>query len=133
MLVVVVGFGDHHDFLAYEEGRVEPHSELPDQVDFVLLQGREVVGGSRFGHRPQVLHQLRLRHAHSRVSELDVLLLLVDIDPDLEILVVAEQGRVGEGREPDLVECVGGVGNDLPEEDLLLGVEGVDEDVHESG
>lgn len=33
---------------------------------------------------------------------------------------------------PNLVQCVGGIGDELSEEDFLLGVEGVDDDVHES-
>merc|ERR1719220_597477 len=38
-----------------------------------------------------------------------------------------QDGGVGEGLVPDLVEGIGGVGNQLTKEDLFVGVEGVDD------
>ena len=39
---------------------------------------------------------------------------------------------VGDGEEAQLVQRVGGVGDELAQEDVLVGVEGVDDDVHQA-
>ena len=46
---------------------------------------------------------------------------------DLEIRGGVEERRVGEGLVADLVEGIGGAGDELAEEDVLVGVEGVDD------
>ena len=56
---------------------------------------------------------------------------LVRDDVDLEGGLVLGDVGVGQGAGPDLVEGVGGVGDEFPEEDFLVGVEGVDDESHQ--
>ncbi len=51
------------------------------------------------------------------------MVLLVSLDLDTQVVVGVEDGLVCQGEQPDLVEGIGGVGNQLPEEDLLVSVE----------
>ena len=46
-------------------------------------------------------------------------------------LLRLELGGVGEGRVPDLVEGIGTVRDELSKEDLLVGVEGVDDEIQQ--
>ena len=49
-------------------------------------------------------------------------------DVDVELWVGLQHRLVGERLEADLVERIGGVGDELPQEDLLVGVERVDDE-----
>jgi len=49
-------------------------------------------------------------------------------DVDVELRVGLQHRLVGEGLEADLVERIRGVGDELPEEDLLVGVERVNDE-----
>jgi len=53
---------------------------------------------------------------------------LVRDGADLELGLGVEDGSVAEGEEPYLVERIGGVGNELAEEDFLVGLKGVDDE-----
>ena len=50
---------------------------------------------------------------------------------DLHLGVAVEDGGVREGLVPDLIEGIGGVRDQFAEEDLLVRVEGVDDQAHE--
>jgi hypothetical protein len=52
-------------------------------------------------------------------------------DPDLEIWLGLELLWIGDGAVSDLVKSIRGVGNELSQEDLLVGVEGVDDQTHQ--
>ena len=49
----------------------------------------------------------------------------------MEVGLGVQNGRVGEGLVTDLVEGIGGVGDQLTKEDLLVRVEGVDDEGEE--
>mgnify|MGYP006900019992 CR=1 FL=1 len=69
----------------------------------------------------------RLGHTDTGIADGQGLLLLVGDDVDAEVLARVELGRVREGLIADLVEGVGGVGDELSQEDLLVGVDSVDD------
>ena len=52
-------------------------------------------------------------------------------DPDLEIWLGLKLLWIGDGAVSDLVKSIRGVGNELSQEDLLVGVEGVDDQTHQ--
>ena len=53
-------------------------------------------------------------------------------DVKLGLLALAEKRRLSERHEANLVKRIGSVGDKLPEEDLLLAVERVDNDIHKT-
>ena len=71
------------------------------------------------------------RHAHAVVADAQDALFLVHRNLDAEGLVLAERFDSGEGFVPRLVDGVGGVGNQLAEENLLVAVQGVDHEVEQ--
>lgn len=57
---------------------------------------------------------------------------LIGRDSDVEVLRIAELVRAGNGEESDLVKSIRGVTDELPQEDILVLVERVDDDVHQA-
>ena len=132
--VCPVGLGDHRDLVGHHEGRVESHAELTDDVQLRVVG---VLGlllkleGAALGDGAQVVFHLLLGHADAVVADGEGARLLVGDHHDLEIVPVQAHLVVGEGPVGQLVDGVAGVGDDLPEEDLLVGIDGVDHQVHQ--
>ena len=72
-----------------------------------------------------------LGHTNAGVLDSEGLVLLVGDDVDAEVLARIELTRVGEGLISDLVESIRAVGHELSQEDLLVGVDGVDDEGEE--
>ena len=87
--------------------------------------------GAGAGDRTEVVDQVGLGHANTRVTDGQDLVLLVGDDVDEELRLGVELGLVRQGLIADLVESIGGVGDELTQEDLLVGVEGVDDEAHQ--
>lgn len=114
--------------------------------------------GTRLCDRTEVVDEVGLGHTDTGITDGEGLVDLVRDDTDVKILFGVELGRVGESRVTDLVESIGGVGlgssesgrlevarwydysateerthNQFTKEDLLVGVEGVDDQVQKLG
>ena len=133
-LVALGGAARDLDLVRDEEGRVEPDPELPDQVGALGRLAAEGLGEllrARLGDGPQVREQLVLAHPDPVVRDRDRPGLGIGRDLDVEVLVGAEQVVIGQAPDPGLVQGVGRVADQLAQEDLLLGVEGVNDQVEE--
>ena len=130
--VLPVAAGDDGDLVRHHEGGVEAHAELADDVRrAVLFHALLELEGAAARDGAQVLLQLLGGHAHAVVRHREGPGVLVrghnDAHvPPLDFHCVVRQGKIGQ-----LVDGVAGVGDDLPEEDLLVGVDGVDHQVHQ--
>ena len=123
----------HGDVVRHHEGGVEAHAELADDVGVLgvvphLLLELEGAGG---GDDAQVVLQVLPVHADAVVGDGQGPALPVRLDLDLEVLAAHAHGVVRQGLVAQLVAGVAGVGDDLPEEDLLVGVDGVDHQVQQ--
>jgi hypothetical protein len=130
VLLVVVVLGGDLDLLGNEVRRVETDTELTDHAD--VGTGGESLHeglGTGLGDRTEVVDQVGLGHTNTGIPDGKGTLLLVGSDSDVELLLSVELGRVGQSGISDLVEGIGGVGDELSEEDLLVGVESVDDKV----
>ena len=67
-----------------------------------------------------------LGHTNTGVTESQSLVLHVGDDVDTKVLVGVELGRVRQGLIPNLVQRIRGVGDQLSQENLLVGVDSVD-------
>ena len=118
--------------VCHEVCRVETHTELTDHRDVSAGLERLHEGlRAGLGDRAEVVDEVGLGHADAAVDEGQRLGLLVGLDLDEEVLLGVQLARVGQRLVADLVEGVAAVGDQLPEEDLLVGVEGVDDERHE--
>jgi hypothetical protein len=77
------------------------------------------------GNRTKVVDHVSLGHTDTRIANGEGLVLLVGNDADEEILAAIKDRWVGKGLVADFVESIGSVGDDLPQKDFLVRVEGI--------
>ena len=133
--VRTVGLGDDLDVVCNHEGGVEAHAELADDVDLVGLLGvLALLELQRAGMSDgaEVGLEGLLVHADAVVADGDGAGVLVAADVDVELRAHDAAVAGLERLEVHLVEGVGGVGDQLAEEDLLVGVDGVDHQVQQA-
>jgi len=132
--VGLVLLGDDGDLVGHEEGRVEADSELSDErhVGGALVVGLEELARAGVGDDTEALHQVSLAHADAGVLDDQLVVGLVGDDADAQVGVGLELLGRGDRELPDLVQCVGAVGDQLSQEDFLVGVDAVDDDFHQS-
>jgi hypothetical protein len=68
-----------------------------------------------------------LGHTNTGITDGQGLVLEIGDDVDAEILVGVELGGVREGLIANLVQSIGGVGDQLTKENFLVGVDGVND------
>ena len=132
--VLAPGARDDLDLLGHHEGGVEAHTELADDVDVIALVlgvGLLELLRAGVGDGAQVALELVGRHADAVVRDGEGAGVLVGRDADGEAVLVELDVRVGEALEVELVLRIGRVGDELAEEDLLVGVDRVDHEVEE--
>ncbi len=125
---------DDLGLLRHHEDRVEPHAELADEARVDRRAGLDLgqeFAGARIGDGAEVVHQVLLAHADAGVGHGEGLGLLVEADIDARVEGDRLERLVGEGQVLELVERVRGIGDELAQEDLLVRVEGVDDELQE--
>mmetsp|Transcript_858 Transcript_858/g.2667 ORF Transcript_858/g.2667 Transcript_858/m.2667 type:complete len:639 (-) Transcript_858:40-1956(-) len=134
LLLVVVRLGRDGHHVGDEVDGIETHTKLPDQVHVRALgEGLDEGRRARLRDGAEVLNEILARHPDAAVNDREGLRLFVGDNLHLKLgrLALAEHALLRQRHEADLVERVRGVGNELAKEDLLLGVERVDDDVHQ--
>ena len=118
----------HRHLVGHDEGRVEAHAELTDQLAVLCLIPGEVaqeVCRAALGDRAQMQIGFFERHADAVVRHGKRLGVLVDLHSDAESRIVTQQRRIGDGKEAQLIDGVAGVGNDFTQEHFLVGIQGL--------
>ena len=121
--------GEHLDFAGDDEGTVEADAELADEGAVLLLVARQCAQellGAGLGDGAQVLHRLVPTHADAVVDHRHGARVLVELDGDPEVRVFGGERIVLQALEAKAVDGVGGVGNQLAQENLPVGVQRVD-------
>ena len=122
--ILAVLSGNHRDLIRHHKGCIEAHAELADDVHILGLF-HALLEAKRAGltDGAQVLLHLLLRHADAVIGYGEGTVLGVPGDGDGQLLPVHGDLIVGKGGIGQLVHGVGAVGNNLPEENLLVGVD----------
>ncbi|MGY4348180.1 hypothetical protein ACVWXM_004647 [Bradyrhizobium sp. GM7.3] len=134
--VALAGAAAHHDDLVgYHEGGIEADAELADQAETILglLELRYEGLGARAGDGAEVVDQLLPLHANAIVGDRKRSGRLVRNDPDLERVAFAQQRRIRDGLIAQLVAGVRGIGDELAQEDIGLGIDGMHHQVQKLG
>ena len=130
-LGLAVLLGNHGNAVGHHEGGVEAHAKLPDDVHILVVLAHllaELVGAAG-GNDAQVILQLLLAHADTVVADGEQPGLGVGVDGDAEVLPLEPHVFVRQGPVAQLVDGIAGVGDNFPQKDLLVGVDGVDHQV----
>ena len=125
--------------VGHHEGRVEADTELADhffvsQVFVLLLRLLELFEeGLRAGlrDRTDVLDELFAVHADAVIGNRQRVLLGIRRQEDLEVLIAFEQAAVRQALEMSLVDCIGCIGDELTQENLVIRVDGVNHEVQQ--
>ena len=119
--------GNHCHRVGHHKSGVEAHAELADDVNRLLLVHLLFkIQRAGFADGAQILLHLLFAHAYAVVGDGEDPMLGVPLNGDSKIVPVEAHLFIGEGLVSQLVHGVRGVGDDLPEENLLVGVNGVD-------
>ena len=122
--------GDDLDMVGDHEGAVEADAELADEVG--VLSGvagelREEVFRAGAGDGAEVRDQIFFVHADAGVADGERLVLFVEFEIDAGIEWEALVRVIDERQVAELIESVGRVGDELAQEDLWMGIKGVDD------
>src|SRR5471032_2549226 len=93
---------EHFNLVGDDEGRVEAHAELADQVRIFFLVARQVfheIGGAGFGDSAQMGDRVFAAHADAVVFEGDGLGVFVEAHTDFQFGATFQQLRLGQGFE----------------------------------
>ncbi len=122
------------DPLGDDERRIETDAKLADQLGVALLvagQAAEEFGGAGLGDGAQMGDRFLAAHPHAIVAHAERAGRGVEVDPDGEFRLIGQQLRGTEGQEAQPVVGIGGIGNQLAQEDLPVAVEGMDHQLQE--
>lgn len=126
------GTGLDGDPVCNHKGGVETDPELADEIDVLLgrlLEIGEEGFGARVGDGAQVRFQLAAVHTDAGVDDGERFLIVINLDLDLQRQMAVKGFFLGEALVAILFQGVGGVGDQLTEKDLTLGVKRVDDDI----
>jgi hypothetical protein len=124
--------GNDNHLLGNEVGGVETDTELTNHGDISTSgQGLHELLGSRASNGSQVVDHVGLGHTDTRVHKSQGLVGLVGQDVDEEVGFSIQHTLVSQGLVTDLVKSIRRVGDQLPQEDFLVGVESVDDQAHQ--
>ena len=124
--------GTDRHLVRNHKGGVKAHAELTDDVGIVLAQivffGLELQRAGLCNHAQILLHILCV-HTDAVIPHGDGPGVVVHKDFDFEIVFLVGHLIVRQRQIAQLVDSVGRVGNDFPEEDFLVSVDGVDHQI----
>ena len=128
--------GDDFDLVGDHEGAVKADAELADEIGILAGVAGELgekILGAGASDGAEMGDQIFFIHADAGVGEGDGFGFFVESEIDAGVEVESLVGLVGEGEVAELVEGVGGVGDELAEEDFRVGVKRVDDELEELG
>ena len=133
-LIAAVFLCHHGDLIGHHECGVETHAELADDIGIRCLLSLQLalkLKAAAVGDHTQMVFQLTLVHADAVIADGQRAIFLIRRQDDAEIIPVQAHLIICQSQIAQLVDGVGGVGNDLPQEDLLVGIDGVDHQIQQ--
>ena len=118
----------------HDERGVEAHPELPDEgrvLPLIARQGLEELPCSRLGDGADVLDHLGPAHPDPVIGDRDRRRVHVDPDADLQWPLVLRVLALGQQLQPQPVDGIRRVRDQLAQEDLLVAVQRIDHQVQE--
>ncbi len=114
----------YHDALCHHKRRIKAHTELPDEVaTLASLEAFDERLGARFGNGAKVFGQLGAGHARARIADGNGVCLGINGDVDVRLELSITDVGIGDLHKAHAVDGVGGVRDELAEEDFTVGVE----------
>ena len=90
------------------------------------------IGGAGLGYSTQVGNELVFSHANTIINDFECFLIRIKLNLNLKLSLTTQKFRFFNGEKPDFIKCVGGITDEFPQEDFFLGIEGVNDNIHQS-
>ena len=87
--------------------------------------------GAGTGDGAEIVYHLLLAHAYAGIGDGEHMVLPVGADAYLKGQFRVAHGGAGSLQEAHLLQCVGGVGKQFPQEDLVIGIERMGKDIEQ--
>jgi hypothetical protein len=124
---VVVVLGHDFDLVGNEIRRVETDTELTNHTNIgTRIESLHERLGSRLGNGTKIVDEISLCHTDTGIFNDKRVVGFVSGELDLKLGFGVHDGAVGERLVSDLIEGITGIGDQLTEENFLVGVESVD-------
>ena len=126
----------NRNLVGHDKARVKAHAKLADQLGVSLLVAAELahkVFGAALGDGAQVVDGFLLRQANAVVGDGQGFGVLIEGDLDLEFRVTLIQTTIVDGFKAQLVAGIRRVGDQLAQENFLVGVQRVGYQVQQLG
>ena len=136
-LFFAVLFGRHSDGIRHHERRIKAHAELANNVHILvlfILFGHflaETVRTGR-GDHAQIVFQVLLAHTDAVVGDRQGPRFGIGFDLDLEVAPVHPHFVIGQRQIAQFILGIAGVGDQLPQENFLVGVDRVDHQIQQT-
>ena len=124
----------HAHLVGHHERGIKPDTELTDHVRWrsaVFLDRFEEGLGAGMSNGSKIFHQLLMRHADSMVGNRERLCLFIGCDVDLQGQIGLMDVLLSRLKMAELLHRVGGIRDQLAQENFLVGVKRVDDQVEE--
>ena len=130
-LVRAISLGDNRQLIGHHKGGVEAHAELTDDINVLVLVVLLEIQRTGVCDSAQILLQLFLGHTNAVILHGQDAVFLIAGDENTEIALVHAHGGVGQALIIQLINGVRSIGDQFPQEDLFIGIDGVDHHVHQ--
>jgi hypothetical protein len=123
------GAAGHQGYpVGHHEAGVEADAEVANQVVLTgcagrLLQFLQELGGAGLGDRANEIDHVVAAHPDAVVTHGECARPRVELKPDVQVTGVGGKVLVPEGYQPQLVQRIGGVRDQLTQEDILVRVD----------
>mmetsp|Transcript_26461 Transcript_26461/g.56851 ORF Transcript_26461/g.56851 Transcript_26461/m.56851 type:complete len:224 (+) Transcript_26461:1975-2646(+) len=132
LCIIVVALTRHRHSISDQECRVKSHTKHTNHVDIVRLTRRQCfhkIGSSRTSNGTKIRNQIILAHTNTSIANGKRLGLRIILNLHLQLRRITQHLWLGHTQKADLIKSIGRIGNQLTEENVLVGVEGVDDNV----
>src|SRR5207248_1454294 len=128
--------GEQLNPVSHHESRIKTDTKLTDQ----LLRSGRVLGltqlltqlaGARLGERANQVHNLRMRHTDAVIANGQGTCRLVNLDLNMKIRGVDIQVLIPQRLDPQLIQRIRSVRDQLPQKRILVGVDRVDHQIQQ--
>jgi hypothetical protein len=134
LMLIIIRLRDNGNPIGNKISRIETDTKLSNHGDISTARKSLHKGLSTgLGDSTKIVDQLLLGHTDTGIPESKGIVGLIGNNPDSEVGLNVQLStlRVGNGLVPDLIEGIGSIRNQLSKENLLVRIEGVDDQTHQ--
>mmetsp|Transcript_20234 Transcript_20234/g.43637 ORF Transcript_20234/g.43637 Transcript_20234/m.43637 type:complete len:369 (+) Transcript_20234:1545-2651(+) len=129
--IIIIILTRHGHLIRHQEGGIKSNTKHTNHTNIrgPLSQSLHKVGSTRSCHSSKIGNQILLRHTHTSITNSQRTLIRIILNLHLQIGSIPQHLRLGHTQKANLIKSVTRVGNELTEEYVLVGVEGVHDNV----